>query len=75
MLSVIICLSTNSTFERCVLSKKFVKKWGKRGSNDLIDLMGKVSDDLSTNFEIANEDAQKILKDARARAHKNDKKT
>ena len=75
MLSVIICLSPNYTFERCVLSKKFVKKWWKRGSNDLIDLMGKVSDDLSANFEIANEDAQKILKDARARAHKNDKKT
>jgi hypothetical protein len=56
-----------------VLSKKFVKKWGKRGSNDLIDLMGKVSDDLSINFEAANEDAQKILKDARARAHTNDK--
>jgi hypothetical protein len=37
--------------------------------------MGKVSDDLSANFEVANEDAQKILKDARARAHKNDKKT
>jgi len=75
MLSVIICLATNSSFERCVLSKKFVRKWGKRGSNDLIDLMGKVSDDLSTNFEVANEDAQKILKDARARAHKNYKKT
>jgi len=56
-----------------VLSKKFVKKWGKRGSNDLIDLMGKVSDDLSINFEAANEDAQKILKEARAhekRLHK-----
>jgi hypothetical protein len=58
-----------------VLSKKFVRKWGKRESNDLIDLMDKVSDDLSINFEIANEDAQKILKDARARAHNNDKKT
>jgi hypothetical protein len=56
-----------------MLSKKFVKKWGRRGSNDLIELMGKVSDDLSANFEVANEDAQKILKDARARAHKNDK--
>ena len=56
-----------------MLSKKFVKKWGKRGSNDLIDLMCKVSDDLSINFEAANEDAQKILKDARARAHTNDK--
>ena len=56
-----------------MLSKKFVRKWGKRGSNDLIDLMDKVSDDLSINFEAANEDAQKILKDARARAHKNDK--
>jgi hypothetical protein len=56
-----------------VLSKKFVRKWGKRGSNDLIDLMDKVSDDLSINFEAANEDAQKILKDARARAHANDK--
>ena len=75
MLSVIICLSTNSTFEGCVLSKKFVRKWGKRGSNDLIGLMNKVSDDLSSNFEVANEDAQKILKDARARAHTNDKKT
>ncbi len=56
-----------------VLSKKFVKKWGKRGSNDLIDLMGKVSDDLSINFEAANEDAKKILKEARAhekRLHK-----
>jgi len=58
-----------------VLSKKFERKWGKRGSNDLVDLMDKVSDDLSTNFEVANEDAQKILKDARARAHTNDKKT
>ena len=58
-----------------MLSKKFVRKWGKRGSNDLIDLMSKVSDDLSSNFEVANEDAQKILKDARARAHTNDKKT
>jgi hypothetical protein len=58
-----------------VLPKKFVRKWGKRGSNDLIDLMNKVSDDLSSNFEVANEDAQKILKDARARAHTNDKKT
>ena len=58
-----------------MLSKKFVRKWGKRESNDLIDLMDKVSDDLSINFEIANEDAQKILKDARARAHNNDKKT
>ena len=58
-----------------MLSKKFVRKWGKRGSNDLIDLMNKVSDDLSSNFEVANEDAQKILKDARARAHTNDKKT
>jgi len=57
----------------CVLSKKFVRKWGKRGSNDLIDLMDKVSDDLSFNFEAANEDAQKILKEARARAHTNDK--
>jgi hypothetical protein len=56
-----------------VLSKKFVRKWGKRESNDLIDLMDKVSDDLSINFEAANEDAQKILKDARARAHTNDK--
>ncbi len=56
-----------------MLSKKFVRKWGKRESNDLIDLMDKVSDDLSINFEAANEDAQKILKDARARAHTNDK--
>ena len=56
-----------------MLSKKFVRKWGKRESNDLIDLMDKVSDDLSSNFEAANEDAQKILKDARARAHTNDK--
>ena len=56
-----------------MLSKKFERKWGKRGSNDLVDLMDKVSDDLSTNFEVANEDAQKILKDARARAHTNDK--
>jgi len=35
--------------------------------------MEKVSDDLSINFEAANEDAQKILKEARARAHTNDK--
>ena len=56
-----------------MLSKKFVRKWGKRGSNDLIDIMDKVSDDLSINFEAANEDAQKILKDARTRAHTNDK--
>ena len=56
-----------------MLSKKFVRKWGKKGSNDLIDLMDKVSDDLSINFEAANEEAQKILKDARARAHTNDK--
>ena len=56
-----------------MLSKKFARKWGKRESNDLIDLMDKVSDDLSINFEAANEDAQKILKDARARAHTNDK--
>ena len=52
------------------MSKKFVRKWGKSESNDLIDLMEKVSDDLAINFE-ANEDAQKILKDACAR--KNDK--
>ena len=37
--------------------------------------MDKVSYDLSTNFKVANEDAQKILKDARARAHTNNKKT
>ena len=54
------------------MSKKFVRKWGKSESNDLIDLMEKVSDDLAINFE-ANEDAQKILKDAHARAHANDK--
>ena len=53
-----------------MLSKKFVRKWGKRGSNDLIDLMDKVSDDLSANFEAVNEDAQKILKDAHARMKK-----
>jgi len=51
------------------MSKKFVKKWGKRESNDLIDLMDKVSDDLSANFEPMNQDAEKILKDASARAH------
>ena len=55
------------------MSKKFVRKWGKGGSHDLIDLMDKVSDDLSVNFEAANEDAQKILKDARACAGTNNK--
>ena len=55
------------------MSKKFAKKWGKRESKDLIDLMDKVSDDLSGNFEPMNQDAKKILKDARARAHINHK--
>ncbi|UCD26220.1 MAG: hypothetical protein JSV75_04795 [Candidatus Bathyarchaeota archaeon] len=55
------------------MSKKFVKKWGKRESKDLIDLMDKVSDDLSASFEPMNQDAKMILKDARARAHINDK--
>ncbi len=51
------------------MPKKFVKKWGKGESTDLVDLMDKVSDDLSANFELMNQDAEKILKDARARAH------
>ena len=55
------------------MSKKFVKKWGKRESKDLIDLMDKVSDDLSTNFEPMNQEAEEILKDARARAHTTNK--
>jgi len=55
------------------MSKKFAKKWGKRESKDLIDLMDKVSDDLSNNFEPMNKDAEKILKDARARAQVADK--
>jgi hypothetical protein len=55
------------------MSKKFAKKWGKRESKDLIDLMAKVSDDLSDSFEPMNQDAKKILKDARARSHINDK--
>ncbi len=56
-----------------MLSKKFVKKWGKKRSHDLIDLMDRVSNDLSINFEAANEDAQKILKDAQTRARANNK--
>ena len=55
------------------MSKKFVRKWGKGGSHDLIDLMDKVSDDLSINFEAANEDAKKILEAAHARTRTNNK--
>ena len=55
------------------MSKKFVKKWGKRESKDLIDVMDKVSDDLSTNFEPMNQEAEEILKDSSARAHTTNK--
>ena len=56
------------------MSKKFVKKWGGRESKDLIDLMDKVSDEMSSSFEPMNQDAKKILKDARARS-RTDKNT
>ncbi len=52
----------------CLLSEKFQRKWGKKGSDDLIGIMDQVSNDLSLNFEVMGEDAQKILKQARARA-------
>lgn len=55
------------------MSKKSAKKWGKRESKDLIDLMDKVSNDLSVNFEPMNQDAEKILKDAHERAQVADK--
>ncbi len=51
-----------------MLSEKFQRKWGKKGSDDLIGIMDQVSNDLSLNFEVMGEDAQKILKQARARA-------
>jgi len=52
----------------CTLSQKFQRKWGKKGSDDLISIMDQVSNDLSLNFEAMGEDAQKILKQAQARA-------
>jgi len=51
-----------------MLSEKFQRKWGKKGSDDLIGIMDQVSNDLSLNFEVMGEDAQKILKQAQARA-------
>ena len=47
---------------------KFGKRSRKQEVNDLTDLMEKVSKDLSSNFKVVKEDAQKILKEARAHA-------
>lgn len=54
-----------------MLSEKFAKRWEERGSKLAIGRMNlqtqkldRISTDLSINFKVVNEDAQKILKEA-----------
>ena len=51
-----------------MLPKNVSRRCGKKGANDLINLMDQVSNDLRITFEARGEDAQKILKEARTRA-------